>query len=355
MKKLLLIPAAMLLSTAAAAPKISAQSIIVNPTQPDLNVSVRVDKDTTGNQNPAYRVGDKISISATVNRDAYVYLFNVNPDGSVDQILPNRLSDSNLVKANTTKVFPAPEDKFNFTVAGPIGQNKVLALASLTPLNLDQISSFKTTQDQFATVNAKNQAGLAQALSIVVNPLPQNSWVSDTAFYTVAGRTPISTGSLFVGTNVNNATVILNGQRLGGANVTYSNLRAGTYPVRVQAPGFTDFTTTVTVRAGGTTNLNVEFARPIAAPTSGNPVLDLIGNLLGAIAGSTIQDPARSAYDQKIRDLQSMGYTLQQTRQTTTGYTGTLVKGATTATLTVDRGANRTVRVNVSESTTYQY
>ncbi|GGS04217.1 DUF4384 domain-containing protein [Deinococcus sedimenti] len=356
---LLALGTAAALSTAGAQAKISAQSIIVNPTQPDLNVSVRVNKDTTGSQNPAYRVGEAISVSATVNRDAYVYLFNVNPDGSVDQILPNRLSGENFVKANTTTTFPAPGANFTYDVAGPIGQNKVLALASLTPLNLTQISEFKTAQDQFATVNTQGgQAGLAQALSIVVNPLPQNSWVSDTAFYTVAAQNPVSTGSLFIGTNVNNATVILNGQRLGGANVTYSNLRAGNYPVRVQAPGYTDFTTTVTVRAGGTTNLNVEFARPIAAPApvnSGNAVLDLIGNLLGAIAGTTVQDPARSAFDQKVRDLQSMGYTLQQTRQTGTGYTGTLVKGATTATLTVDRGANRTVRVNVTESTTYQY
>ncbi|MXV20716.1 DUF4384 domain-containing protein [Deinococcus xianganensis] len=355
---LLALGTAAAISTAGAQAKISAQSIIVNPTQPDLSVSVRINKDTTGNQNPAYRIDEPISVSTTVNRDAYVYLFNVNPDGSVDQILPNRLSGENFVKANTTATFPAAGANFTYTVGGPIGQNKVLALASLTPLNLSQISEFKTAQDQFATVKTQGgQTGLAQALSIVVNPLPQNSWVSDTAFYTVAAQNPVSTGSLFVGTNVGNATVILNGQRLGGANVTYSNLRAGNYPVRVQAPGFTDFTTTVTVRAGGTTNLNVEFARPVAAPapTSGNAVLDLIGNLLGAIAGTTIQDPARSAYDQKVRDLQNMGYTLQQTRQTTTGYTGTLVKGATTATLTVDRGANRTVRVNVSESTTYQY
>ncbi|MFC3717786.1 DUF4384 domain-containing protein, partial [Deinococcus metalli] len=240
-----------------AAPKISAQSIIVNPTTPDLSVSVRVDKDTSGQQNPAYKVGEAISISTTVNRDAYVYLFNVNPDGTVDQILPNRLSSENLVKANTTKTFPAEGDSFKYTVAGPIGQNKVLALASLTPLNLDQISSFKTQQDQFATVNAKTQAGLAQALSIVVSPIPQNSWVSDTSFYTVAAVNPVATGSLFVGTNVANATVVLNGQRLGGANVTYSNLRAGTFPVRVQAPGFRDYTTTVSIRGGATTNLNV--------------------------------------------------------------------------------------------------
>lgn len=271
MKKLLMIPAALLLSTAAAAPKISAQSIIVNPTQPDLQVSVRVDKDPSGNQNPAYRMDEAITVSTSVNRDAYVYLFNVNPDGSVDQILPNRLGGDNFVKANTTKVFPAEGDNFRFTVAGPIGQNKVLALASLTPLNLDQISSFKTTQDQFATVNAKTQTGLAQALSIVVNPLPQNSWVSDTAFYTVSPVNAVTTGGLFVGTNVPGATVILNGQRLGGANVTYSNLRPGTYPIRVQAPGYRDYTTTITIRADATTNVNVEFAQ-VGSPVVANPV-----------------------------------------------------------------------------------
>ncbi|CAM3673680.1 DUF4384 domain-containing protein [Deinococcus frigens] len=266
MKKLLMIPAALLLSTAAAAPKISAQSIIVNPTQPDLSVSVRINKDTTGNQNPAYKVDENAVITATVNRDAYVYLFNVNPDGSVDQILPNRLSDSNFVKAGATKSFPEAGDNFKFTIAGPIGQNKVLALASLTPLKLDQISSFKTGQDQFATVNAKSQAGLAQALSIVVTPIPQNSWVSDTAFYTVAAVNPVSTGSLFVGANVDNATVILNGQRLGGANVTYNNLRPGSYPVRIQAPGYNDISTTVAIRAGTTTNLNAEFVAVVVTP-----------------------------------------------------------------------------------------
>ncbi|PNY82373.1 DUF4384 domain-containing protein [Deinococcus koreensis] len=285
MNKLLLIPAALLLSTAAAAPKISAQSIIVNPTQPDLSVSVRVDKDSSGSQNPAYRIDEGITVSTTVNRDAYVYLFNVNPDGSVDQILPNRLSEDNLVKANTTKTFPAPGDNFKYTVAGPIGQNKVLALASLTPLNLNDISSFKTAQDQFATVTAKTQAGLAQALSIIVTPLPQNSWVSDTAFYTVAAVNPVATGSLFVGTNVANATVTLNGQRLGGANVTYSNLRAGTYPIRVQAPGYRDFTTTVAVRAGSTTNVNVEFAQvvsPAPAPTPAQYTVSIRSGVNGA-------------------------------------------------------------------------
>lgn len=286
MKKLLMIPAAMLLSTAAAQPKISAQSIIVNPAQPDLAVSVRVDKDQSGNSNPTYRVGENIRISTTVNRDAYVYLFNVDANGEVTQILPNRLSSSNFVKANTTTVFPAAGANFTFTVGEDIGLNKVLALASLTQLDLDQISSFKTQQDQFATVTARGQQQLAQALSIIVNPLPQNSWVSDTAFFTVTGRTAIQTGSLFVGTNVANATVTLNGQRLGSANTTFTGVRPGSYPVRVQAPGFRDYTTTITVRAGSTTNLNVEFAQvltPAPAPVASTQfTLSIRSNVNGA-------------------------------------------------------------------------
>ncbi|TDE87606.1 DUF4384 domain-containing protein [Deinococcus sp. S9] len=285
MKKLLMIPAAMLLGTAAAAPKISAQSIIVNPAQPDLSVSVRVDKDPSGNGNPTYRVGENIRISTTVNRDAYVYLFNVDATGEVTQILPNRLSNSNFVKANTTVTFPSPGDNFTFTVGADTGLNKVLALASLTPLNLDQLSSFKSSQDQFATVNARGQQQLAQALSIVVNPIPQNSWVSDTAFFTVVAQNPVQTGSLFVGTNVPNATVILNGQRLGEANQTFSNIRPGTYPVRVQAPGYRDYTTTISIRAGTTTNLNVEFAQivmPAPAPVQNQFTIALRSPVNGA-------------------------------------------------------------------------
>jgi len=284
MNKLLMIPAAMLLSTAAAAPKISAQSIIVNPTQPNLSVSVRVNKDTSGSANPTYRAGENISISTSVNRDAYVYLFNVDANGEVTQILPNRLGGQNFVKANTTVTFPGPGANFTFTVGDDLGLNKVLALASLTQLNLDQLSTFRTQQDQFATVSARGQNQLAQALSIVVNPIPQNSWVTDTAFFTVAGQTPVQTGSLFVGTNVGNATVTLNGQRLGSANTTFSNIRPGTYPVRVQAPGFRDYTTTITVRAGVTTNLNVEFAQAVtpAPVVSGQFTLSIRSNVAGA-------------------------------------------------------------------------
>lgn len=173
---------------ATAAPKLSAQSIIVNPVPTDLSVRVWVDRDPGGNGTPTYRVGDAIRIATTVNEDAYVYLFNVNPDGTTDQILPNHLSGTHYVRAGQTRTFPAPGDNFVFNVSGPRGLNKVLVIASRTELNLSQLSSYRSGE-AFATVKPTTTPGFAQALSIVVNPvtqpIPQQNWTSDTVRYTV--------------------------------------------------------------------------------------------------------------------------------------------------------------------------
>lgn len=180
--------AALSLGAAGAAPVLSAQSIIVNPVQTSLEVRVWTDRGS-GTQAPAYQPGERIRLHASVNQDAYVYLFNVDPRGQIDLVLPNQYqSGGNFVKANTTRTFPAAGDPFTFDIAGPAGLNKVLALASLRPLDLGQIASFKSQQSGFATVNVQGQGQLAQALSIVVGPLPQTSWVSATAYYTVAAR-----------------------------------------------------------------------------------------------------------------------------------------------------------------------
>ena len=185
-----------LTSTAQAAPVISAQSIIVNPVSSPVNVRVWTDRDPSGAATPSYQPGEKIRLYTSVSQDSYVYLFNVDPNGKVDLILPNRYQGgANFLKANTTKVFPAANDPFTFDIAAPYGVNKVLALASRTRLNIDQIATFKSQQSSFATVNVQNQGQLAQALSIVVRPVQQNTWDSATAFYNVVSRVAVPVSS----------------------------------------------------------------------------------------------------------------------------------------------------------------
>jgi Domain of unknown function (DUF4384)/PEGA domain len=289
MKKILTISAAitaaLITGSTFAAPKISAQSIIVNPTQPDLQVKVNVDRDATGGQIASYRVGDSVKISASVNQDAYVYLFDIDAAGKITQILPNRFnSGANFLKANTTKVFPAAGDNYSFSIDGPLGLNKVLAVASKTELNLGNISQFGSGE-QFATGKVEGQQQLAQALSIVVTPLPQNSWVSDTALYSVSANQTVSTGSLFVGSNAPGSMVYLNGRSVGGANVTYTSLQPGSYNVRVTTPGYTDYNTTVSIRAGAVVNLNVEpvYGTAPAPVQQGRAAIQLRSTVAGAL------------------------------------------------------------------------
>ncbi|MEW6422460.1 MAG: DUF4384 domain-containing protein [Deinococcota bacterium] len=173
--------------------KITAQSIIVNPVETKLDVQVWVNKDASGRGNPVYRKGENIIIGLKTNQDAYVYLFNVNANGQIDLFFPNNYEESNFVQAGVTRIFPADGAKYTLTVGGPNGQDKLLALASTTRLNIDDIARFAQGQG-FAQVKVQGQENLARALSIVVNPLPEDGWVTDVATFRVGqgGNGPTS-------------------------------------------------------------------------------------------------------------------------------------------------------------------
>ncbi|MBB5232631.1 DUF4384 domain-containing protein [Deinococcus budaensis] len=201
LKGMLTITALLGLSAATAAhagpARITAQSIIVNPSQPQLDVQVWVNKDASGRGNPVYRKGEQISVGLKTNRDAYVYLFNVNANGQIDLFFPNTYEESNFVQAGATRVFPARNASYTLTVGGPNGQDKLLALASTRELNIDDIATFAGGQG-FAEVKVQGQENLARALSVVLNPLPADGWVTDVATFrvgNVAQRPPAQGGA----------------------------------------------------------------------------------------------------------------------------------------------------------------
>jgi hypothetical protein len=188
MKTIFPIAFALTATMAVAAPKITAQSIIVNPVQSDAQVRVWTDRDPSGKNTPDYTIGDKIRLFVTTDKDAYVYLFSVEADGTVEQILPNAYnSGANFIKAGIVKSFPGSSDTFTYNVAGSLGVTKVLAVASTTKLDLKTLSTYKSGE-KFAAVSVKGQQQLAQALSIVVSPVPQKTWSSDVAFINVVAK-----------------------------------------------------------------------------------------------------------------------------------------------------------------------
>jgi hypothetical protein len=164
---------------------VSPQSIVVNPL-PSFTTEVFVDKDSSGNGTPSYGIGEAISIGVRVSEASYVYVFNVKSTGEIRQILPNRYDadgQNNYLQAGETKYFPPRGARYAFNVDGPNGLDKVIAVASRSQLDTHQLADF--VDDSGFASSTIGQDGFAQTFSIVVTPIPQADWVTDTALFNV--------------------------------------------------------------------------------------------------------------------------------------------------------------------------
>ncbi|MBF6593494.1 MAG: DUF4384 domain-containing protein [Thermaceae bacterium] len=168
---------------AQANPVFNPQSIIVNPIPTSLQVQTWVNKDPSGYSNSTYYIGENITLYVRVNQDAYVYLFDINANGRIDLVQPNAYSGASFMQAGETRAFPAQGARYQFTVDGPVGTDQVLAVASRQQLSLSQMADIRSGQ-----MRVQGAGNLARALSIVVTPLPDQDWVSDTVSYRVAAQ-----------------------------------------------------------------------------------------------------------------------------------------------------------------------
>ncbi|UZX16221.1 PEGA domain-containing protein [Thermus sp. PS18] len=245
MRKLLL---AILGLGAALAQQISPQGIIVNPVPTDLQVKVWVDKDPGKRGGAVYQIGEPIFIYVNVNQDAYVYLFNINADGKIDPILPNAFERGNFLRAGETRRFPPEGARYRYTVTGPEGEDRILAVASKRPLSLGEILDVERNQ-----VRVQGAEGLARALSIVIEPIPDKDWVTDVARYFV-GRvtapppTP-ATATLVVDSRPAGAEVYLDG-RLSGRTPVSLQVNPGRHEVELRLSGYQPYRVTVNPRPG---------------------------------------------------------------------------------------------------------
>lgn len=269
----------LLAGSALAAPELSPQGIIVNPVPTDLQVRVWVNKDPGKTGNPVYQIGERIQVSVQVNQDAYVYIFSVKSTGEIGLILPNAFDQNNFLRAGETRTFPpAAGARYALEVAGPEGQDRVLAVASRQPLSLAQIADIQTGR-----VNLQGADNLARALSIVVTPLPQQDWVSNVAFFIVgrAAVTPVqpvqpATGTLSVNSSPAGAQVLVEGRVVGSTPLNLV-LRPGRVDIELRLGGYQTFRTTAQIRPGETTVVNANLV-----PVVQNGLLQINSNPQGA-------------------------------------------------------------------------
>lgn len=159
---------------------------LLSNTHATFALKLWLNKDPGGVGMSQYSVGDSITVGVQPSQDAYIYLFDVGSDGHITLFAPNGYDGprGNWVRGGNKATFPRTGAKYTLTVGGPLGQNRVLALASKGPLNLQDIATF-AGQQGFGTVSLQGAAALSQALGNAVGRLQPGDWVTTSTWYGV--------------------------------------------------------------------------------------------------------------------------------------------------------------------------
>ena len=151
------------------------------PTANPLHVTAWVD-----HPDNTYAYGDRVRLFVQTNKDAYVTVLNVGPDGATTLLFPNRGAD-NRVRANTVTEIPDPGAEASIAVSGTTGAELIKVIASTRPVPLFDRAQLASA-GPFQTLRTRAYE-TARNLSVVMTSQVSAEWdVYDKVIRTVARR-----------------------------------------------------------------------------------------------------------------------------------------------------------------------
>ncbi len=241
------------------------------PESSELDVRVWVDQ-------AAYQVGDPIVIHFSVNKPAYIYIWDILPDGTAVQMFPNPApgGSQNFVQAGEHTV-PG-----NWVIAPPLGTEYVQILATTSPV--DPFSFF--TPDPLAFQSQVE----AQILGIL--PATETSW--DFTSFEILEGAPGSYGTLIINSTPAGASVSIDGEYVGYTPRTLY-VAQGFHQISVSHPGYLGWQAATLVIGGITRTLNVELV-PLF-PSNADPTANFTYSPVNPPVGAWIQFDGSSSSD----------------------------------------------------------
>lgn len=145
--------------------------IVPTPTPTPLTVSVWTDKST-------YVIGENATIYFNVSQAAYIYIYDVQPDGVVRLIFPNAYDQQNYRPAGTHSL---PNGSYQFTIAPPAGVEQLQIIASPINLGLTPPAYY----EPYPLVGNTPQGATAQIQAQIMGVTPVPTYVSDWTSFTI--------------------------------------------------------------------------------------------------------------------------------------------------------------------------
>ncbi len=152
--------------------------IVPSPNSGQLTASVWMGKST-------YAVGENAQIFFSVSQPAYVYIYDIQPNGVVRLIFPNAYSQNNYVSAGTHSL---PDGNYRMLVSPPTGVEQLQIIASTVPLNLAP-TSYSEPFPQVAP-DPQSAGNTIQGHIMGINPSPNPcppcpSWTTAWTSFTI--------------------------------------------------------------------------------------------------------------------------------------------------------------------------
>ncbi len=249
---------------------VAPQGVITRtPESNELQVSVWVDQG-------AYAVGDPITIHYSVNKAAYVYIWDIQPDGISTRLLPGLLGSSNYVTAGEHTLSGG-------MIAPPLGTEYLQILAATSPV--DPFAYFTPNPESFQTQIE------AQILGIV--PITERSW-NLTRFEIVSG-TPPTYGTFDIRSVPSGAAIFLDSQYVGYTpRILF--IAQGFHQLAISKTGYQTWQSAFFIIGSPTRTINATLAGT-AAPTNQAPTAAFTFSLSNPGVGSWIQFDASASFD----------------------------------------------------------
>lgn len=86
-----------------------------------------------------YRIGEPLRIEFSVTEPMYVRIVVINSQGQIDTIFPNVYQSDNYCLPGKTYSIPSPNADFSLDIGGPVGVDKLRAVASKAPIPADAL------------------------------------------------------------------------------------------------------------------------------------------------------------------------------------------------------------------------
>ncbi len=136
----------------------------------------RPDKKNNINGEGWAKTGDAVRFTFMSDRDGYLTIVDIQPDGEVVLLYPNEYHPSNEIKAGTRYVIPGKDDGFMIHFTRPAGKDTVAAF--FTVKRVDWLDGKTLGGKGFWTVRSGERVAAARGMTVVASRLGEQEWKS---------------------------------------------------------------------------------------------------------------------------------------------------------------------------------